>query len=128
MSFERKVSKRLRNLFRLARNRRRNFQPTSPYSRLTQGFESLEQRLLLLTNLKYADLAATPPLTTAGITGYLASVVSTNYTLRAEQDSGLVWRLYVTGTDLVPIPSTKVLEAPIGAPADLDFTVQRDDL
>ena len=50
--------------------------------------EELEVRLAPAVDLTYADLAATPPLTAAGITGYLASVISTNYTLKAEGTPG----------------------------------------
>jgi len=92
-------------------------------------FEPLEPRLLLSADLTYAPLATPPPLTQEGITGYLASVVSTNYTLRAENDSGtLFWRLYGTGTDLVPIPPTQVLQQQIDDFGDLDVNVKRDDL
>ena len=91
--------------------------------------EELEPRLAPALDLVYADLATTPPLTVAGITGYLASVVSTNYTLRTENDAGtLFWRLYGAGTDLVTIPPTLVLEVQITSGADLDVTVRRDDL
>ncbi len=84
---------------------------------------------MLAADLTYADLAATPPLTPAGITGYLASVVSTNYTLRAENDGGnLFWRLYGTGTDLVPITPTIVLQQVIDDVGDLDVNITRDDL
>ncbi|HEX6266900.1 MAG TPA: LEPR-XLL domain-containing protein, partial [Burkholderiales bacterium] len=92
-------------------------------------FEPLEQRLLLSADLVYADLAATPALTQEGIEGYLASVVSTNYTLKAENDAGtLYWRLYGEGTDALPIPSTMVLESVIDDATDLDVNITRDDL
>src|SRR5262249_29780122 len=96
---------------------------------LPLALEELEARLAPAINLTYADLAATPPLTVAGITGYVASVVSTNYTLKAESDSGaLFWRLYGTGPDLVSTPPTQVLEHQITTAGDLDVTVTRDDL
>lgn len=129
MSFNSNGPKRRRSLFQQARERRRTFKPAQLGSRVVLGIESLESRLLLATDLTYADLAATPPLTQAGITGYLASVVSTNYTLRAENDGGtLFWRLYGTGTDLVPIPPTQVLQAQIVDSTDLDVNVKRNDL
>ena len=91
--------------------------------------EALEPRQLLAADLIYADVATQPDLTPAGITGYLASVASTNYTLRAEDDSGtLYWRLFGTGTDLLPIPETQVLEHEIDDAGDLEVNITRDDL
>lgn len=84
---------------------------------------------MLAADLTYADLAAAPSLTQAGITAYLASVASTNYTLQAESDGGtLYWRLYGTGTDLVPIPPALVVEHVIDDAGDLDVNITRDDL
>jgi len=90
--------------------------------------ELIEPRLLLSADLTYATLD-TAPATVGDIPAYAASLVSTNYTLKAENDSGnLFWRLYGTGTDLVGIPPTKVLEFQIDDATDLDVNVKRSDL
>ena len=70
------------------RRARRLWRVTRTRQRILLRVEELEPRLAPAVNLTYADLAATPPLTAAGITGYLASVISTNYTLRAENAGG----------------------------------------
>src|SRR5262249_22589899 len=79
--------------------------------------------------LVYAE--GTPPSTfdPAAIAAYAAGLASTNFTLRAEQDAGnLFWRLYGTGTDLVPFPvPIQVLELQITQASDLDVNVRRDD-
>src|SRR5262249_6008010 len=95
--------------------------------------EELEPRLAPAVTLTYGEITQTPPLTLTGITGYLADVLSTNFTLRAEQDGGnFFWRLYGTGllpNNPIPIsPLTLVEEAQITSAADLDVTVTRDNL
>ena len=93
------------------------------------SLEAMEPRLLLSADLTYATLDTAPMFNFTGITTYAASLASTNYTLKAENDSGtLYWRLYGTGTDLVPFAATKVLESKITVAADLDVNVKRSDL
>ena len=75
--------------------------------------EALEPRLLLAADLIYSE--GTPPNTfdPDAIASYAAGLISTNFTLRAEQDGGnFFWRLYGTGTDVLPIPATQVLRVP----------------
>ncbi len=110
MSFKRKVSKRVRSLFGRDRDRLRNSKPAGPGSRGIHGLESLlgeplEPRVLLAVDLKYAELD-NQPATFQDIPGYVESLISTNFTLRAEQDTAtdFFWRLYGTGTDVLPIP------------------------
>lgn len=90
--------------------------------------EALEPRLLLAADLIYSE--GTPPNTfdPDAIAAYAAGLVSTNFTLRAEQDGGnLFWRLYGTGTDVLTIPATQVLQYPITQASDLDVNVTRDN-
>ena len=90
--------------------------------------ESLEPRLLLSADLVYAELDNQPADFT-DIPAYVAGLLSTNFTLRAEQDAGnFYWRLYGNGTDVLPIPATEVLEYQITQASDLDVNITRDDL
>ena len=86
--------------------------------------EELEPRLAPVANLVYGE--GTPPNTfdPAAIAAYAAGLVSTDFTLRAELDSGnFFWRLYGTGTDLLPIPAVQVLEYQITQATDLDVDI-----
>ena len=91
--------------------------------------EELEPRLAPAVNLTYGEITTTPPLTVTGITGYLADVLSTNFTLRVEQDGGnFFWRLYGTGllpNNPIPIsPLTLVEEVQITSAAATTSSVR----
>src|SRR5262245_19328379 len=111
-----------------------NISPATSRSRALKkrmGFEleAIEPRLLLSSDLTYAGVLTPPTFDKAGIEGYIASLISTNYTLKAENNSGnLSWNLYGTGTDLAPIPATLVLSLAIDDAGDLDVNIKRNDL
>jgi len=93
-------------------------------------FEAMEPRLLLAADIAYGDMSNTPA-TFADVPGYVATIVSTNYTLRAEEHGGnRFWRLYGTVTDVVgmPPPPTQVAQFQIDDPTDLRVDLKRHDL
>lgn len=92
------------------------------------ALETLEPRLLLAADLVYSE--GTPPgsFDPDDIAAYVAGLLSTNFTLRAESDNGdFFWRLYATGTDLVPFSETLTLSYQITQAGDLDVNITRDD-
>src|SRR5215470_12131035 len=94
------------------------------------SLEAIEPRLLLSADLTYAAYDSAPAATKAGVEGYLASGISTNYTLRAVDVAGTAhWKLYAKGTDLVPIggSGTEVLDHTINDASDLDVNIQRSN-
>ena len=101
--------------------------PRKPLRHMGFMLEPLEPRLLLSADLTYANLVSAPDPTFDSVAAYVAGGISTNYTLRVVDDGGLAWKLYATGTDLLPLGETEVLSHAITVAGDLDVNLKRDD-
>ena len=108
--------------------------PRKPVRNMGFALEALEPRLLLSANITYADLGTPPDIggtvaeTIDNIAAYAASGISTNFTLRVDNSSGLSWKLYATGTDLLSIPQTEVASVAITSDLDLNVNLKRSNL
>jgi hypothetical protein len=97
-------------------------------------FEALEPRILMSADLTYADLDNAPTMgatiedTISNISDYVASGISTNFTLKVEDGgANAFWKLYANGTDISPI-NEEILDWEINEISDLTVNIQRDNL